>query len=130
MASKNQQATAFLIFSALADIQLNLYGHTRLLAHFDPDLYNKLKNLKASFERNTKKAYGLFTEEEQLIFFDMINIFEALLESAKDYRKFTELMNLIKAWQNNKITVINSTEELIATAKQKENDSLQIQGQS
>lgn len=116
--------------SSLADIQLNLYGNTRLLAHFDPDLYNKLKNLKASFERNTKKAYGLFTEQEQLIFFDMTNVFEALLEAAKNHQDFTELMNLIKAWQNKEITVINSTEELIATAKQKENDSLQIQGHS
>lgn len=128
MASKNQQATAFLIFSALAEIQLDMYEHTRLLNHFDPDLLTKMKNLKASFERNTKKAYGLFTEQEQLIFFDMIKVFEGLLEAAKDHRDFTELMNLIKAWQNKEITVINSTEELIATARQKENESLQIQG--
>lgn len=118
------------MFAALSEIQLDMYEHTRLLNHFDPDLLTKMKNLKTSFERNTKKAYGLFTEQEQLIFFDMIKVFEALLESAKDYRDFTELMNLIKAWQNKEITVINSTEELIATAKQKENDSLQIQGHS
>lgn len=130
MASRNQQATAFLIFAALSEIQLDLYEHTRLLNHFDPDLLTKMKNLKTAFERNTKKAYGLFTEQEQLIFFDMIKVFEALLEAAKDYRDFTELMNLIKAWQDKEITVINSTEELIATAKQKENDSLQIQGHS
>lgn len=108
--------------SALADIQLDLYGSTRLLTHFDPDLYTKLKNLKNSFEKNTKKAYDLFTEEEQLIFFDLINVFEALLQSAVDQRKFAELMNLIKAWQKNEITVINTTEELIATAKMKENE--------
>lgn len=123
MASKNRHATAFLMYSALCEIQLDLYENITLLNHFDPDLLTKHKNLKASFERNTKKAYSLFTESEQLIFFDMIKVFQALLEASVSNQEFTELMNLIKAWQNKEITVINSTEELIATAKQKESES-------
>lgn len=130
MASKNQQATAFLLFSAVTDILLSMYQNTTLLAHFDPDLVVKLKNLKASFERNTKKAYSLFTEKEQLVFFDMINVFEALLESAKDSQDFSELMNLIKAWQKKEITVINSTQELIDTAKKAESPSTELESHS
>lgn len=104
------------MFSALSEILLDLYENTTMLTHFDPDLVTKLKNLKASFERNTKKAHSLFTEKEQLIFFDMINVFEGLLEASVSNEDFTELMNLIKAWQKKEITVINSTEELIETA--------------
>lgn len=124
MINKNQQATAFLMYAALSEILLSTYGKTNLLVHYDPDLLTKFKNLRSSFERATKRAHNLFTEKEQLIFFDMINVFEALLESATKMEDFTELMDLIRAWQKKEITVINSTEELIATAKLKENDSL------
>lgn len=115
------------MYSALCEIQLDLYEHITLLKHFDTDLLNKHKNLKASFERNTKKAYSLFTEQEQLIFFDMIKVFQGLLEASVSNQDFTELMNLIKAWQKKEITVINSTEELIATAKKAESPSAQFE---
>lgn len=128
MANKNQQATAFLMYSALCEIQLDLYEHITLLNHFDTDLLNKHRNLKASFERTTKKAYSLFTEKEQLIFFDMIKVFQSLLEASVSNQDFSELMNLIKAWQKKEITVINSTQELIDTAKKAESSSTELEG--
>jgi hypothetical protein len=116
MASKSQQIKSFFMFSALADIQLNLYRQTARLNTFDPDLLTKFKNLKASFERATKKAYGMFDEKDQLVFFDLINIFEALIQSAVDEKDFSELLSLIKAYQNKEITIINSNEELVKAA--------------
>ena len=116
MVTKSQKIKAFLMFAALSDIQLNLYSKTTMLSTFDPDLLTKMKNLKSSFERATKKAYGMFEEKDQLIFFQMINVFEALIESAVNDQDFSELMNLIKAWQNKEITVINTNEDLVKVA--------------
>jgi hypothetical protein len=116
MSTKTSQAINYLMFSALSEIQLDMYQRTRNLVQYDPALETKLKNLKANFERTSKHAHGLFTEQEQLIFFDMINVFESLIESAIKMESFTQLMDLIKAWKNKEITVINSTQELIETA--------------
>lgn len=116
MASKSERIKAFFMFSALADIQLNLYKKTALLSTFDPDLLTKFKNLKANFERTTKKAYGMFEEKDQLVFFELINVFESIIQSAVDDKDFSELLNLIKAYQNKEITIINSNEELVKAA--------------
>jgi hypothetical protein len=105
------------MYSALAEIQLSMYQNTRNLIQYDPNLETKHKNLKANFERVSKHAHNLFTEKEQLIFFDMIGVFEALIEHSLEIQPFTELMDLIKAWKNKEITVINSTQELIETAE-------------
>jgi hypothetical protein len=117
MGIKTKQATNFLMYSALAEIQLSMYKNTSLLVHFDSDLLTKHKNLKASFERVSKKAHKLFNEQEQLIFFDMINLFEYLIELSGNTDKFTQLMDLIRAHKRNEITVLNSTQELIDTAE-------------
>lgn len=117
MASKSQKIKSFLMFAALSDIQLNLYSKTTTLNTFDPDLLTKMKNLKSSFERATKKAYGMFEEKDQLIFFQMINVFESLIQSAVDDNDFSELLSLIKAYQNKQITIINTNEELVKVAE-------------
>ena len=89
-----------------------------MLKNFDPALLNKLKNLKANFERVSKQAHTMFSEDEQLIFFDLINVFESLINHATEYKSFNDLIGLIKAWESNEVTVINSREELKEVANQ------------
>lgn len=122
--SKFQQATCFLMFSALSEVILSMYEKTTLLIHYDRDLHTKFKNLKASFERISKKAHLMFPEDEQLSFMKMITVFEELIESAKDQQKFMELMGLIESWQNGKITMINTKDELLNVAEDVKNGKI------
>lgn len=115
--SRFQQATCFLMFSAMSEIMLSMYDNTTMMIHYDSGLHNKLKNLKSNFERVSKKAFLMFPEDEQLSFMKMISVFENLIESAKDEKKFMELMGLIEAWQNGDITMINTKDELIDVAE-------------
>lgn len=119
--SKFQQATCFLMFSALSEVILSMYEKTTLLIHYDRDLHTKFKNLKASFERISKKAHLMFPEDEQLSFMKMITVFENLIESSKDQQKFMELMGLIESWQDGKITMINTKDELLNVAEEVKN---------
>ena len=127
---KFQQASCFLMFSALAEVQLSMYEKTRLLIHYDKDLHTKFKNLKSSFERTSKKAHLMFPEDEQLSFMRMIDVFEKLIESAKDTKKFMELMGLIQSWENDEITMINTRERLVEVADKIKNneDTEEIKG--
>lgn len=118
MSQKTKNASCYLIFAALSEILLDSYENTSLLRQYDVNLETKLKNLKANFERTSKHAHSLFTEEEQLSFFNMIRIFENLIEAAKSTTDFSELIGLIDAWGKKEITVINSKEDLLETAKQ------------
>ena len=120
--SKFQQATCFLMFSALSEVILSMYEKTTLLIHYDRDLHTKFKNLKASFERISKKAHLMFPEDEQLSFMKMITVFENLIESAKNEKKFMEIMGLIEAWQSGQITMINSRDKLIEVAEEIKNN--------
>lgn len=124
---KFQQATCFLMFSALSEVQLSMYEKTTLLIHYDKDLHTKFKNLKSSFERASKKAHLMFPEDEQLSFMRMIDVFEKLIESAKDSKKFMELIGLIQAWQNDEITMINSRERLVEVADKIKNNEEEIE---
>ena len=119
--SKFQQATCFLMFSALSEVILSMYEKTTLLIHYDRDLHTKFKNLKASFERISKKAHLMFPEDEQLSFMKMITVFENLIESSKDQQKFMERMGLIESWQDGKITMINTKDELLNVAEEVKN---------
>lgn len=116
MSIKTKQSISYLLFSAMSEIMLSQYEHTHLLNQYDPNLHTKLKNLKANFERVSKKAYMMFTEDEQLVFFNLINILESLLESASNEEDFTELTGLIKSWKAKEVTVINTREELMKVA--------------
>lgn len=119
--SKFQQATCFLMFSALSEVILSIYEKTTLLVHYDKDLHTKFKNLKASFEKSSKKAHLMFPEDEQLIFMKMITIFENLIESSKEQKKFMELMGLIESWQKGEVKMINTRNELIEVAEEIKN---------
>lgn len=122
--SKFQQATCFLMFSALSEVILSMYEKTTLLIHYDRDLHTKFKNLKANFERVSKKAHLMFPEDEQLSFMKMITVFEKLIESSKDQQKFMELMGLIESWQDGKITMINTKDQLLNVAEDVKNGKI------
>ena len=119
--SKFQQASCYLMFSALSEVILSMYDKTTLLVHYDRDLHTKFKNLKASFERTSKKTHLMFPENEQLIFMKMITIFEQLIESSKEQKKFMELMGLIESWQKGDVTMINTRDQLIEVAEELKN---------
>lgn len=127
MTSKFQQATCFLMFSALSEVMLSMYDNTTMMIHYDDALHTKLKNLKANFERVSKKAHLMFPEDEQISFMKMITVFETLIESAKNEQKFMELMGLIEAWQNDEITMINTKDRLVEIADQikKKDDTIE-----
>jgi hypothetical protein len=111
-----KNAACFLMFSALSEIMLDMYKYVKPLNHFDSLLMTKLFNLKVDFERVSKKAFLMFPEEEQLSFMNMINVFDKLIDSANDEKKFMQLMGLIQAWQNGDLTVVNTKEELVKVA--------------
>jgi hypothetical protein len=121
MTSRFQQATCFLMFSAMSEIMLSMYDNTTLIIHHDSALHTKLKNLRTNFERVSEKAYLMFPEDEQLSFMKMITVFEKLIDSSKDEQKFMELMGLIESWQNDEITMINTKDRLVEIADQIKN---------
>jgi uncharacterized Fe-S cluster-containing protein len=105
---KNKQAIAYLLFCSMSEIMLSQYENTSMLKVYDPSLHLKLKNLKANFERVSKQAHVMFTENEQLVFFDLINLFESLLKKASDETSFKEIIEIIKAWDLGELKVIES----------------------
>ena len=115
--SITKQTTCYLMFSAMCEIMLSMESKTKLLNTYDPALELKLKNLKANFERTTKRAHSIFDEREQLIFYHMINVFEKLIQRAENLEEFHSLMGLIESWENNDITMINSSDQLIEVAE-------------
>lgn len=120
--NKFQNAACFLMFSAMSEIMLSMYEKTRSIIHYDPALETKLKNLKVNFERVSKKAFTMFPDDEQISFMKMIGVFEDLIESSKDEKKFMELMGLIQAWQNDEITMINTKAQLVEVSDRIKND--------
>lgn len=116
-----QNAACFLMFSAMSEIMLSMYEKTDRMIYYDPNLHTKLKNLKANFERVSKKAFLMFPDNEQLDFMDMINVFEKLIQSTNEERKFLELIGIIKSWQKGQLTMINTKDELIDVAEKVKN---------
>jgi hypothetical protein len=121
-----KNAACFLMFSALSEIMLDMYKYVKPLNHFDSLLMTKLFNLKVDFERVSKKAFLMFPEEEQLSFMNMINVFDKLIDSANDEKKFMQLMGLIEAWQNGQLTVVNTKEELVKVADDVKNNKIDV----
>ena len=121
-----KNAACFLMFSALSEIMLDMYKYVKPLNHFDSLLMTKLFNLKVDFERVSKKAFLMFPEEEQLSFMNMINVFDRLIDSANDEKKFMQLMGLIEAWQNGQLTVVNTKEELVKVADDVKNNKIDV----
>ena len=126
MTAKFKNASCFLMFSAMSEIMLDMYEHVKPLNQYDPALYTKLVNLKVNFERSSKKAFLMFPEEEQLSFMKMITVFETLIESSNDEKKFFQLMGLIEAWQSGTLTVVNTKEELVKVADDVKDNKIDI----
>jgi hypothetical protein len=126
MNAKFKNASCFLMFSAMSEIMLDMYEHVKPLNQYDPALYTKLVNLKVNFERSSKKAFLMFPEEEQLSFMKMITVFETLIESSNDEKKFFQLMGLIEAWQSGTLTVVNTKEELVKVADDVKDNKIDI----
>jgi len=126
MNAKFKNASCFLMFSAMSEIMLDMYEHVKPLNQYDPALYTKLVNLKVNFERSSKKAFLMFPEEEQLSFMKMITVFETLIESSNDEKKFFQLMGLIEAWQSGTLTVVNTKEELVKVADNVKDNKIDI----
>jgi hypothetical protein len=126
MTAKFKNASCFLMFSAMSEIMLDMYEHVKPLSQYDPALYTKLVNLKVNFERSSKKAFLMFPEEEQLSFMKMITVFETLIESSNDEKKFFQLMGLIEAWQSGTLTVVNTKEELVKVADDVKDNKIDI----
>jgi hypothetical protein len=121
--SKFQSASCFLMFSALSEIMLSNYEKVKGLKHYDNFLHNKLVNLKKDFERVSAKSHLMFPEDEQLIFMKMINLFEAIIDSATTQEKFMELMGLLDSWKNNEILMIGSREKFTELTEEMKNKS-------
>jgi hypothetical protein len=68
----------------------------------------------------------MFPEEEQLSFMKMITVFETLIESSNDEKKFFQLMGLIEAWQSGTLTVVNTKEELVKVADDVKDNKIDI----
>ena len=54
----------------------------------------------------------MFSEDEQMVFFDLINLFESLLEKATDSKSLREIIEIMKSWDLGELQVIESTNEL------------------
>lgn len=117
-----KQANSFLLFSALSEIMLDLYGQTNILALHDPILLQKFRNIKPSLEKVSKKVHEYFTEEEIKIFYHLANALEYLVQTIGDPAKLYEITSLITAHKNQEITLINTREELIEIANQQEGE--------
>ncbi len=122
--TKQKQAISFLIFSAMAEVMLDLYSNTTNLKHFDPLLLNKWKNIKPELEKLSKKVYTMFNEEEIKTFYHLTNVLEFLAESANTEKDFTEIMGILSAWKANDVTIINTREELIKVVNESETFSV------
>jgi hypothetical protein len=119
MGNKLKNASCHLMFSAMSEIMLSMYENTSLIKDYDPSLEAKLRNLKVHFERTTKKGFLRFNEEEQLVYMRMITIFEELIHSSSDRKKFHELVEIIASSNNGKLTIINNHEELVNEASRR-----------
>jgi len=126
MNAKFKNASCFLMFSAMSEIMLDMYEHVKPLSQYDPALHTKLINLRVNFERASKKAFLMFPEEEQLSFMKMITVFEKLIESSNDEKKFFQLMGLIESWQSGTLTVVNTKEELVKVADNVKDNKIDI----
>ena len=123
---RTKEANCYLLFSALTEVQLDLYGNTKNLIPYDPALHNKLHNLRANFERNSTKMHRMFDEEELLQYFRLVNIFESLIKAAHEKEDFSSLLGLIEQFLNKQITVINTHEELVEIAGKSGSGKLEV----
>lgn len=115
--SVTKRANYYLLFSAITDIQLELYSLLKGVTFFDQSLHLKLRNLKANFERNSAAMHKMLTnhgqEDELLKYYKMVTIFERLMQCAHENDDFADLIGIIDQWTEKKLVILHSREELL-----------------
>jgi DNA gyrase/topoisomerase IV subunit B len=86
--TREKIANIYLLISALTEVlidQITVINSTPLRM---PTTHSKLKNLKAHFERNSKKIFEMIQDpDEQLQFFKICELVTVIFESAGDTAK-------------------------------------------
>jgi hypothetical protein len=86
--TREKIANTYLLISALTEVlidQITVINSTPLRM---PTTHSKLKNLKAHFERNSKKIFDMIQDpDEQLQFFKICELVTVIFESAGDTAK-------------------------------------------
>jgi hypothetical protein len=86
--TREKIANTYLLISALTEVlidQITVINSTPLRM---PTTHSKLKNLKAHFERNSKKIFDMIQDpDEQLQFFKICELVTVIFESAADTGK-------------------------------------------
>lgn len=101
-----------IINSAMIELVLDTYPEIKMLNVYDHTLHNKLVNLKPTLEKQSKKNYELLsnTTDELVLktYWRTQNAFEVISEVGKsgDVNKFGQLIDLLEAFANNELTVI------------------------
>lgn len=101
-----------IVNSAMIELVLDTYPEIKMLNTYDHTLHNKLINLKPTLERQSKKNYDLLsnTTDELVLktYWRTQNAFEVIAEVAKsgDVNRFGQLIDLLEAFHNNELTVI------------------------
>jgi hypothetical protein len=86
--TREKIANTYLLISALTEVlidQITVINSTPLRM---PTTHSKLKNLKAHFQRNSKKIFDMIQDpDEQLQFFKICELVTVIFESAGDTGK-------------------------------------------
>jgi hypothetical protein len=100
-----------IVNSAMLELVLDTYSEIKMLNVYNHTLHNKLVNLNKNLEEQSKKNYELLSGDEDMLqtYFRTQNAFEVLLNTAKsgDVNKFGQLIDLLEAFGNNELTVVD-----------------------
>ena len=112
--TREKIANTYLLISALTEVlidQINVLDNTSIRM---PSIHLKLKNLKADFQRNSKKIFDMIQDpDEQLQFFKICELVTVIFESAGD----TEKLN-----RNRVIAILALKGEFVEVSDQKFNE--------
>jgi hypothetical protein len=119
--TREKIANTYLLISALTEVlidQITVINSTPLRM---PTTHSKLKNLKAHFERNSKKIFDMIQDpDEQLQFFKICELVTVIFESAGDTGKLNR--NII-------IAILALKGEFVEVSDQKFNELTNNQNQ-
>lgn len=95
--NKTEIANKFLMFQCMNEIMLSNYDQCTLIKpYFNSSLHNKLKNLRAEFERESVKMHQLITDEsEYLKFHQVVQVIEKIMQSAGDLEMFNKSISIL-----------------------------------
>jgi hypothetical protein len=112
MKIQEKQSMAFLVYGAMIELMLDMYGNTHLLTYFDHTLLTKHKNLMPSWERESKKIFAYLEKSGNVEviqqYHNLTRVFEAVIGSTKSMKDLTELMNIIESWEKGELKVVDS----------------------